>query len=273
MKLGVVGKGGTGKTTLSTLVGLAYVARGKRVVAVDTDSNPNMAMSLGLDEETADTAAVVPRSLVVGHGTGKITPARLIELYGLPTPSGVTLLHAMRVDHAASFCTCASHASVRSLLGAAIEDECDVALVDMEAGIEHLARSGGTLAHADVVLMVMEPTRKSVVTAARTRALAHELGIPRVGGVGNKATNPADAEFFGVVCEEFGVPLAGVVPFDPTIPVADRVGSRLHLPENGPVREAVEKIVDFVDSPDDLRAALEAEKARIEQRLAELAQR
>jgi CO dehydrogenase maturation factor len=36
--------------------------------------------------------------------------------------------------------------TVRSLLGAAIEDEADLALVDIEAGLEHLSRSGGTLA-------------------------------------------------------------------------------------------------------------------------------
>ncbi|MGH9123677.1 MAG: ArsA-related P-loop ATPase [Acidimicrobiales bacterium] len=40
MKLGVVGKGGVGKTTLSALIAEAYVAAGRTVVAIDTDSNP-----------------------------------------------------------------------------------------------------------------------------------------------------------------------------------------------------------------------------------------
>ena len=66
MKLGVVGKGGVGKTSLSGLLCQAYVARGKKVLAVDTDSNPNLAMSLGLDEKTANEAPLVPRKLVVG---------------------------------------------------------------------------------------------------------------------------------------------------------------------------------------------------------------
>ena len=54
---------------------------------------------------------------------------------------------------------------MRSILAAAIEEEADVTLVDMEAGLEHLSRSGGTLAYADVLLVVMEPSRKSILTA------------------------------------------------------------------------------------------------------------
>ena len=270
MKLGVVGKGGTGKTTLSTLIGLSYVGRGKRVLAIDTDSNPNLALGLGLDLDTVDRAPLVPRSLVMGTGRGTMTPARLIADYGVATPCGITLLHAMRVDQAGSGCTCSSHASVRSVLGAALEDEADVALVDMEAGLEHLARSGGTLAHADVLLMVMEPTRRSVLTAARTIPLAEELGIPRILGVGNKARLPEDAAFFEEVCAEYGVPLAGIVPHDPAIVAADRLGTPV-APPTGAVRAAVEAIVDEVESPEAQRAALLAEKERIERRLADLA--
>jgi CO dehydrogenase maturation factor len=179
----------------------------------------------------------------------------------------------MRVDQAGAGCTCTSHASVRSILAAAIEDEADLALVDMEAGLEHLSRSGGTLAHADVLLMVMEPTRKSVMTAARTMALAEELGIPRIAGVGNKARLPEDGELFAGVCGEYGVPLAGVVPYEPAVVAADRVGTRVDLPGSGPLREAIEAIVEFVESAEAQRAALQAEKERIERRLAELASR
>ena len=136
---------------------------------------------------------------------------------------------------------------MRSLLGAAIEEEADVTLVDMEAGLEHLSRSGGTLAYADVLLIVMEPTRKSILTAARTIALAEELGIPRVYGVGNKARLPDDAEFFSSVAAEYGVPLAGVVPQDPDVVEADRQGTMLGAHEGRLARDAVAEIVRFVD--------------------------
>ena len=51
MKVGIVGKGGVGKTTTSSLIARALAERGKRVVAIDTDSNPNLGMSLGLSFE------------------------------------------------------------------------------------------------------------------------------------------------------------------------------------------------------------------------------
>jgi CO dehydrogenase maturation factor len=269
MKLGIVGKGGTGKTTLSGLICQSLVARGRRVIAIDTDSNPNLALSLGLSEEVANSAPVVPRAMVVGSGNG-LSPGQMVAEYGLPTPAGVTLLHAMRVDQPGAGCTCSSHATVRSLLGAAIDEEADVTLVDMEAGLEHLSRSGGTLAYADVALMVMEPTRKSIMTAARTVPLAAELGIPRVYGVGNKSRVPADDELFRTVSAESGVTLAGIVPYDPALSEADRAGVPVAAGEAPGVRAVVEAIVDLLESPDEEREALLKERLRVDLRLAEL---
>ena len=136
---------------------------------------------------------------------------------------------------------------MRSILGAAIEEEADVTLVDMEAGLEHLSRSGGTLAYADVLLVVMEPSRKSILTAGRTIVLAEELGITRVYGVGNKARLPDDAEFFTTVAAEYNVPLAGIVPEDPDVVEADRSGIPLSPGRGEPVRRAVADVIDFVD--------------------------
>jgi CO dehydrogenase maturation factor len=137
---------------------------------------------------------------------------------------------------------------VRSILGAAIEDEADVTIVDMEAGLEHLTRSGGTLAYADVLLAVMEPTRKSIITAARTMALAEELGIPRTYGLGNKARLPEDRQFYEEVCGEYGVPLAGVVPYDMGVVTADRSGIQMGEGQGGTVRAEIARVLDFLDS-------------------------
>ena len=247
MKVGIVGKGGVGKTTTSSLIARALAERGRKVVAVDTDSNPNLGMSLGLSFEEIEAIPQLPRSLIVG-AKGDVRAEDVIDTYGRTTPFGVTLISAIKVNEAGAGCTCGGHASVRSFLGDVLEENADVTLVDMEAGLEHLSRSGGTLAYADVLLVIMEPSRKSIITAARTIALAEELGIPRTFGVGNKARLPEDAEFFEKVCAEYGVPLAGVIPYDIAVVDADRAGGSLATGSGDAVRREIERVVDFLDN-------------------------
>ena len=245
MKLGVVGKGGVGKTTVAAVLARAYADRGRRVVAIDTDSNPNLGVSLGLSLPETEAIPVLPRSLLVGSN-GEMTAQKLIDQYGRNTPAGVKLLSAIRVTQAGAGCTCGGHATVRSFLGQVLSEQADITVVDMEAGLEHLSRSGGTLADADVLLVVMEPSRKSVITAARTRVLAEELGIPRTYGLGNKAHLPGDADFFAELCAAHDVPLVGVLPYDPSVSEADRAGTAssgteaLHL--------EVDRVISYLDN-------------------------
>lgn len=270
MKVGIVGKGGVGKTSVSALLTQAYAEQGQRVLAVDTDSNPNLGLSLGLDAAALERAPLLPRSLAIGVGDGEKTPAQLISDYGLDTPSGATLLQTMLVSEAGGGCMCGSHASVRSLLGAAMEDHVDVAVVDMEAGLEHLSRSGGTLAYADVLLTVMEPTQKALHAARRVRDLAEELGIPRVYGVGNKARSDDDHRLFAQMAANDGMALAGVIPYDDDVVAIERDGGTLGDSQGLRAQQAVADIIGLISSPDEERAALQRMRERVEQRIAEL---
>lgn len=245
LKLGVVGKGGVGKTTVSGLLAKAYADRGRTVVAIDTDSNPNLGLSLGLSLEQTEAVPVLPRAAIVGAGGGAAA-ADLLAEYGRPTPAGPTLLSAIKVAEAGAGCTCSGHATVRSLLADALDDV-DVALVDMEAGLEHLSRSGGTLAHADVLLVVCEPTRKSVLTASRTAALASELGIPEVLALGNKARTPEDVAFFRDALGAESIEIAGILPYDGKVASADRLGEVGLMPVAPDVQAALDEVLDALD--------------------------
>ena len=212
------------------------------MVAIDTDSNPNLGMSLGLSMEQTEAVPVLPRSLLVGPGSDQ--GGDLIATYGRPTPAGVTLLSAIKVTEAGAGCTCGGHATVRSLLGASLDSQADVTLVDMEAGIEHLSRSGGTLAYVDVLIVVVEPTRKVVVTAKYTRQLAEELGIALTVAIGNKVSGPEDRQLLADLCQQVGIELVGVVPFDEAVVAADRSGSRVATGAAVASRRAVTEVVD-----------------------------
>jgi CO dehydrogenase maturation factor len=245
IKVGVVGKGGVGKTTVAALLARSYAARGLRVVAIDTDSNPNLGMSLGLSIEETESIPELPRSAVTGEREVDLDPDGVLRDYGRPTPAGVTLLTAMRVSEAGAGCTCGGHRTVRTILGDVLDSQVDVTIVDMEAGLEHLSRSGGTLAHADALLVVMEPSRKSVVTAARTAGLAEELGIPRTYGVGNKARDGEDVDFLRDATAHEGVALVGVIPYVEEVVRADRTGGAVESVP-APLRTELDRIIDVL---------------------------
>lgn len=97
-----------------------------------------------------------------------------------------------------------------------------VTVMDMEASIEHLSR--GTMKHADLLFVVLEPYYRSMETAGRIVPLARGLGIPRVYGIANKIRSPQDEEAVRAYCRNHELELAAAVPFDENVVEADRTG-------------------------------------------------
>ncbi len=118
-------------------------------------------------------------------------------------------------------------------------------IADMEAGLEHLSWAGGTLRYVDLLLVVVQPTAKVMMTADRTHKLAIELGIPRIAFLGNRATSPADVERMEAFAAERGCELLVAIPEDPAVPAADRA-SRCVL-DTAPDSEAVKAIGRLAD--------------------------
>jgi CO dehydrogenase maturation factor len=239
----IAGKTGSGKTTVAALVALAFAAEGRKVVAVDTDDPPNLGLTFG----TGDGRPAVPRALARGRGGGGITAERLLDGYASAGPGGVTLVHALRADEDEPACGCAGHSSARSLLAAALHEAFDVVVLDLEAGLGHVGRAEGTLAAVDALLVVVDPSRKSQMTAARTVERAASAGIAPVALVGNRAAE-GDDEVFGQAATELGVPLAGVVPFSAQLADADRAGRGIE-PVPDDVHTAVGAVVAWLLPP------------------------
>jgi CO dehydrogenase maturation factor len=99
-------------------------------------------------------------------------------------------------------------------------DQQDVLIMDMEAGVEHLGR--GTAAAVDWLLVVLEPSRQSAATAGRIRVLAEQIGIPRVGAVGNKSRSEQETAFLAEAVAPLH--LLGVLPYDDGLRLAEMTG-------------------------------------------------
>ncbi len=106
MKVAVAGKGGSGKTTIAGTLARILAQEGKSVLAIDADPNPNLAVNLGIDPETAAGITSVPLSFThhAKDAEGRysvgmdITPEDIVSQYGTPGPDGVTLLLVGRVE-------------------------------------------------------------------------------------------------------------------------------------------------------------------------------
>ena len=118
-------------------------------------------------------------------------------------------------------------------------------VADMEAGLEHLSWAGGTLRYVDLLLVVVQPTAKVMMTADRTHKLALELGIERIAFLGNRATSPADVERMEAFAAERGCELLVAIPEDPAVPAADRAS--MCVLDSAPDSEAVKAIGRLAD--------------------------
>ena len=107
MRIAIAGKGGTGKTTIAGTLARVLARAGREVVAVDADSNPNLAAVLGVAPERAREIAALPRSLVERRtdesgATRTVFAAdaeQVLQEYGVVGPDGVRLVVMGRVGH------------------------------------------------------------------------------------------------------------------------------------------------------------------------------
>jgi CO dehydrogenase maturation factor len=250
MKLAVSGKGGVGKTTLTALLAQIYADQGRQVLAADADPSPCLAGALGFPSELrAKLRPISEMDQLIYERTG----ARPGTMGGFFTINprvddiperfsvehrGVRLLEMGAVDTGGSGCICPESAMLKTLFTHLLFRQDQVLLLDMYAGVEHLGRA--TVDFVDAMLVVVEPTRRSLGTAAQIKTLANDIGLKRLWLVGTKVRNSDEADF--LYRETPGLPVLGWLPADLAVQEADRLGLPVydHVPA---LRQAAEEIV------------------------------
>ncbi len=247
MKLAVTGKGGVGKTTIAALLAQTSLRHGNRVIAIDADPAANLAPILGYK----DPAPIVPlcdRKALIDErvGTGGVIRLNprvddLVDTLGVQV-GGVRLMVLGTIPKGGSGCFCSPSALLKAFLAHALTLPEEWVILDMEAGLEHLGR--GSSRSVDALVVVVEPGRRSLETAARIRALAQDLGIRRILAVANKTSSPQDRKL--IERELSPLPLAAAVPFSSGLGGFSAQAD--YDTVEPPVRQALEEIYTAISS-------------------------
>jgi CO dehydrogenase maturation factor len=255
VKIAVSGKGGVGKTLVSGTLAGYFAQKGFKVMAIDADPSPNLALTLGIPVEEANKIVPISENAELLDsktrtdypGVYKLhfTVDDIIEENGMKSPTGVNLLVMGTVKSAGGGCACGANAVVRELLRHMIVDRDEIVVVDMEAGVEHMGR--GTASQVDVMLVVADSSRKSLEIAKKLSGFAHDLGIKQVFVVGNRVRDSEEKELITDFTEKNGLPLLALIPYDDIVVKADRLGEPpLKYAETSESVKAIQAIGDLL---------------------------
>lgn len=246
MKIAVAGKGGVGKTSVAAWLGDYLARQGKEVWMIDGDTALSLGQALGLKEEEIPTALIEEKELIkerVGEGIIQLNPQvadlpeRLARRVG-----NLNLLVMGSITGAGAGCACSANSLLKALLAHLIIDRKQWVIVDLEAGVEHLGR--GTVKSVDGLIIVSEPSRRSLQTAARISALAGEFKLSRQALLINRADGSS------TLPEDIGPlpPLVATIP--PLASLAERQlrqGSVLDLAERDLLDGMARKMIEFFE--------------------------
>lgn len=234
MRIAFVGKGGSGKSAIAgtfarALGRLGQVdPAGRGVLAIDSDPMPGLAWSLGIevtdagipDEAVEEGPEGGPRYLL---RTG-LSPDDAVEQYAVRGPDGVRFIQFGNLRGHVSGLLKSQHAFNQMAKG--VGDDRWHLVGDLPAGTRQ-AYSGWS-SYAKTLVIVVEPTVKSMQSARRLARMADPTGrregahIPAVVAVANKVTEARDAED---IARRTGLRVVATVPYDPEFARAEREGA------------------------------------------------
>lgn len=270
MKIAFVGKGGSGKTTLSALLAQALAHKRFPVLAIDADINQHLGVALGLSAEEA--ASLPPMGLEIeriktyARGDNhrirsaremlKTTPpgfgSRLLNLhesnpvfdYFSKVINGVRVMVVGPFEESDLGIRCyhSKTGSVELLLNHLTENEKEYVIVDMTAGADSFA--SGLFTRFDMTFVVVEPTQKSVGVYKQYATYTEGYDVS-LQVIGNKVDTPEDRTF---IQQQVGDALLACIPSSPLIRQAERgvaVPFASYLQE---FQEPLQKIIACVDA-------------------------
>jgi CO dehydrogenase maturation factor len=241
----VVGKGGVGKTAISSLI-VDMLSKKGIVLAIDADPSTNLNTALGLPLN--NTVGKAREDVTDDIQKGKIPPG-IAKQDVLDMKIREALVESDKVDLLAMGrpegpgCYCAANHMLRLSIDRMAKNY-DYVVIDCEAGMEHISRQ--TTRDVDYLLIVSDPTMRGITAAGRMKELIKEMrtSVGKVAMVVNRVKNGLPEEISQAV-NGFGMDLISAIPEDPNLPELEIKGKPIiELSDNSPLRKGVRQILD-----------------------------
>jgi CO dehydrogenase maturation factor len=233
--IAIAGKGGVGKTTCSALLLRALAASGVRpLLAVDADPNANLHLLLGLPAPKGLGSLREELLSAPGGATSKESLLEAMVQQRVAEGKDVDLVAMGRGEGPGCYCY------VNDLLRRSLSRLAggyEAAVVDNEAGMEHLSRRN--LRRIDHLVLVADPSPRGVSAARAIRELADQLALP-IGKAWLLLNRPYSAGDGRRDAPSLPIPLLAAIPHDPALPAWEASGrSFLDLPDGSPAAASI----------------------------------
>jgi CO dehydrogenase maturation factor len=244
--IAVAGKGGVGKTTLSTIVVKLLGESGRKVLAVDGD--PSVSLTYALGAQPVATVGQMRSRLIEDPSEKRrihdIPMADVVRDELVIKIGKVDLLVLGHAEGAGCFC------GLNELLKYGIKrlsHDYDYTVIDCDAGIEQINRR--VINNLDILFMVSDATMKGIRTASYLKTIAEQYGVLgeyRSGLVLNRTDG--DTGFLEKKARETGLEFWGRIPADQNVTDFDRLDRpTIELPDDTAGVVAMRKILDRID--------------------------
>ncbi|MGM0771920.1 MAG: AAA family ATPase [Halobacteriota archaeon] len=242
--IAITGKGGTGKTAITSLLISHLTKTDNLVLAIDADPDTNLPETLGC--ETIKTVGDMKQFMQDERDNfppdinkESIFESKIYEI--LEEMSNYDLIVMGRPE--GSGCYCYVNNLLRGIMDKIVKNY-DVVILDTEAGLEHFSRK--IIRDVDDLIVVTDGSRRGLRTAERIRELTEELetNVRNIYVVANKVTD-ANKEEIRKTADDLGLELIGTVPMDSMIAERDLKGQPLFdLPDECEAVQEVAKIAE-----------------------------
>ena len=233
LKIAIGGKGGVGKTTITSLIARALAANdNNKVIAIDADPVANLAAGLGIPEDKpikpiSELTELIEERTGAKAGTMggffSLNPKvdDIPDRFSLER-DGVKLLVMGTVTSGGSGCICPESTILKALMNHLVLYRDDIVIMDMEAGVEHLGRA--TSGSVDALIIVVNPGARSRAAAEKIRKLGSDIGIKNILVLANRVRDAEDEELIRKSLNDFKI--LGFLPEHDEIVNADRQARR-----------------------------------------------